>query len=65
MDINKETYTFLPDTNAENKDAAYLDIDRMINEGMAGGNVYSAGNHQNIEETHDMDNETPPNVNTF
>ena len=62
MDKKKEP-TFLKDTENENKDSVYLDIDRIINEGMAGGNVYSAGDFQNIEEAHDFDDETPPNVN--
>lgn len=63
MDKKKEPNTFLNDTENENKDSVYLDIDRIINEGMAGGNVYSAGDFQNIEEAHDFDDETPPNVN--
>ena len=32
----KEKYTFLKDTEYEGKDTAYLDVDRIINEGMAG-----------------------------
>ena len=63
MDKKKATYTFLKDTAYENKDSVYLDIDRIINEGMAGGNVYSVGNYQNIEEAHDFFDEAPPNVN--
>lgn len=63
MDKKKETYTFLKDTDYGNKDSTYLDIDRIINEGMAGGNVYSVGQYQNIEEAHDFFDETPPNVN--
>lgn len=30
---------------------------------MAGGNVYTAGQNQNIEEARDFTEETPPNVN--
>lgn len=62
MDKKKETYSFLQDTQYENKDSVYLDIDRIINEGMAGGNVYTAGNSQNIEEALDFIDEDPPNV---
>lgn len=61
MDKKKETYSFLQDTQYENKHSAYLDIDRIINEGMAGGNVYTAGNSQNIEESLDFTAEDPPN----
>ena len=39
----KATYTFLKDSEFEKRDSVYLDIDRIINEGMAGGNVYSSG----------------------
>lgn len=61
-DKEKETYTFLPDSEYGKKDSVYLDVDRIINEGMAGGNVYTAGNSQNIEEAHDFFDEDPPNV---
>lgn len=63
MGKNNEDYTFLEDSDHGKKDSVYLDIDRIINEGMAGGNVYKAGNYQNIEEAHDLVEETPPNVN--
>ncbi len=63
MDKEKETYTFLKDSEFEKRDSVYLDIDRIINEGMAGGNVYSSGGFQNIEEAHDFFDESPPNVN--
>ena len=51
MDKKKATYTFLKDTTYESKDSVYLDIDRIINEGMAGGNVYSVGSYQNIRRS--------------
>lgn len=63
MDKNKENFSFLKDSEFEKKDATYLDIDRIINEGLAGGNVYSVGELQNIEEAHDFLDESPPNVN--
>ncbi|KMY48993.1 hypothetical protein [Peribacillus loiseleuriae] len=59
----KEKYTFLKDTDYEGKDSAYLDVDRIINEGMAGGNVYQSGSKQNIEESHDFHDEEPPQIN--
>ncbi|MBB5354412.1 MULTISPECIES: hypothetical protein [Anoxybacillus] len=36
------------------------DIDRMINEGMAGGYVYSCHHATNIEEARDVQAEQPP-----
>lgn len=59
----KENYTFLKDSEFEKKDSTYLDIDRIINEGLAGGNVYSVGNLQNIEEAHAFVDESSPNTN--
>ncbi|CAH0221400.1 hypothetical protein SRABI96_02420 [Peribacillus sp. Bi96] len=61
--MDKEKMTFLKDTEYEGKNSAFLDIDRYINEGLAGGNVYSAADLQNIEEAHDFHDETDPNVN--
>jgi hypothetical protein len=61
--LDKEKMTFLKDTEYEGKNSAFLDIDRYINEGLAGGNVYSTADLQNIEEAHDFYDETDPNVN--
>ncbi|MEC0273709.1 MULTISPECIES: hypothetical protein [Peribacillus] len=61
--MDKEKMTFLKDTDYDGKDSVYLDIDRIINEGMAGGNVYEVANLQNIEEAHDFYDETDPNIN--
>ncbi len=36
------------------------DIDRMINEGMAGGYVYSCHRATNFEEARDVQTEQPP-----
>jgi hypothetical protein len=44
----------------EGRDQAYMDIDRMINEGMAGGNVHARHNTTNIEEARDLVGEQPP-----
>ncbi|MFB5282695.1 hypothetical protein [Peribacillus sp. Hz7] len=62
---DKEKYTFLKDSEYDKKDSVYLDVDRIINEGMAGGNVYTSGNNQNIEEAHEFYDEAPPNVNSL
>ncbi|CAH0344354.1 hypothetical protein [Bacillus sp. CECT 9360] len=57
----KEKDKFLKDRLYEGKDSVYLDVDRIINEGMAGGNVYQTKNgRQNIEEAHELTDEAPP-----
>ncbi|MDQ0217634.1 hypothetical protein ELQ35_06150 [Peribacillus cavernae] len=60
----KEKDKFLKDTVYEGKDSVFLDVDRIINEGMAGGNVYQAANDRlNIEEAHEFADEAPPQEN--
>lgn len=44
----------------EGRDKAYMDIDRMINEGMSGGSVHSRRDTTNIEEARDLVEEQPP-----
>lgn len=44
----------------EGRDKVYLDIDRMINEGMSGGSVHMRGEQTNIEEARDLKEEEPP-----
>ena len=45
----------------EGRNELYLDIDRMINEGMSGGSVHFRENiTTNIEEARDLDKESPP-----
>jgi hypothetical protein len=44
----------------ENRDELYLDIDRMINEGMSGGSVHFRESITNIEEARDLEKEAPP-----
>jgi hypothetical protein len=52
---------FLPDTNYEGKQKAFLDVDRFINEGMSGGSVHMRENTTNIEEAIEItDYEEPP-----
>ncbi|WP_185819520.1 hypothetical protein [Salibacterium salarium] len=36
------------------------DVDRMINEGMAGGNTHSIGKKEQIEEARELKKEEPP-----
>ncbi|MEH7116359.1 hypothetical protein V7128_02905 [Neobacillus vireti] len=44
----------------EGRDKAYVDIDRMINEGLSGGSVHARHDTTNIEEAHDLPEEQPP-----
>ncbi|MBU7595023.1 hypothetical protein [Metabacillus halosaccharovorans] len=48
------------DLNYEGKDKAYLDIDRIINEGLSGGSVHMREDSANIEEARDLIEEDPP-----
>ncbi|MGM7719279.1 hypothetical protein [uncultured Metabacillus sp.] len=48
------------DLNYEGKDEVYLDIDRMINEGLSGGSVHRKDDGANIEEARDLVKEEPP-----
>lgn len=63
MDPKHKDLSFLPDTQFEGKDQAYLDIDRMINEGLSGGSVHTREDAltANIEETTPFLEEAPPN----
>lgn len=47
----------------EGKDKVYLDIDRMINEGMSGGSVHARNDTTNIEQARDLIEEEPPYTN--
>jgi hypothetical protein len=44
----------------EGRDKAYMDIDRIINEGMSGGSVHGRQKTTNIEEARDLVEEQPP-----
>ena len=48
------------DLQFEGKDKVYLDIDRMINEGLSGGSVHSRHDTTNIEEARNLHEEEPP-----
>lgn len=47
----------------EGRDEAYLDIDRMINEGLSGGSVHRSEDRANIEEARELPSEEPPRNN--
>jgi hypothetical protein len=57
---NKKDVLVNKDLLFEGKDKVYLDIDRMINEGMSGGSVHSRHDSTNIEEARDLVEEEPP-----
>lgn len=48
------------DLQFEGKDKVYLDIDRIINEGLSGGSVHSRHDTTNIEEARNLSEEEPP-----
>ncbi|WP_199426295.1 hypothetical protein [Thermaerobacillus caldiproteolyticus] len=48
------------DSHYEGRDKYYMDIDRMINEGMGGGYVHARSDVTNIEEARDLTKEEPP-----
>jgi hypothetical protein len=49
------------DLNNEGRDNVFLDVDRMINEGLSGGSVHMREDSTNIEEARNLALETPPN----
>jgi hypothetical protein len=59
MEDKKENLTSIGSVY-EGRDKAYMDIDRMINEGMSGGSVHSRHDSVNIEEARDLVEEEPP-----
>jgi hypothetical protein len=48
------------DSLYEGRDKAFMDIDRMINEGLSGGSVHNREGAKNIEEAQDLHQELPP-----
>ena len=48
------------DLDYEGKTEAFLDIDRMINEGLSGGSVHMREDTTNIEEARDLEQEERP-----
>jgi hypothetical protein len=58
--MKKKDEAVKQDLNYEGKDEAYLDIDRIINEGLSGGSVHMREDTTNIEEARDLVKEKPP-----
>jgi hypothetical protein len=58
--MKKHRHKFLDDVSYEGRDSVHLDIDRMINEGMAGGQVHRLNTSPNIEEARVLIQEKPP-----
>lgn len=56
----KQDSEFAEDLNYEGREKAYVDVDRMINEGMAGGTVHRGDTAANIEEARELAPENPP-----
>lgn len=48
------------DLQHEGRDQAFMDVDRMINEGLSGGSVHYRYEMANIEESRDLVQEEPP-----
>ncbi len=51
---------FEEDLEYEGKDKVFLDVDRIINEGMSGGSVHMRDNTTNIEESRELTEEDSP-----
>jgi hypothetical protein len=56
----KKQPTFQKDSSQEGRDVAFMDVDRMINEGMSGGAVHMRHDSTNIEEARELHEEEPP-----
>lgn len=51
----------LPDSNYEGRDKLFMDIDRMVNEGLGGGQVSGQTGLIEPTTTHTMDDEAAKN----
>lgn len=60
MEKKKLKDKFLPDSNNEGRDKYFMDVDRMVNEGMSGGSVFMREDSTNIEQSTDFFPEDPP-----
>jgi hypothetical protein len=58
--MEKNKAKILNDSLYEGRDKAFMDIDRMMNEGLSGGSVHNREGAKNIEEAHDFHAELPP-----
>lgn len=61
--MSKSEKKFRKDLQNEGKETAYLDVDRMINEGLSGGSVHMREGLTNIEPSIELPQEAPPNQN--
>lgn len=52
--------SFKKDVMNEGKDEVFLDVDRIINEGLSGGSVHMREESTNIEQARDLSEEEPP-----
>lgn len=48
------------DSKFEGRDQHFMDVDRMINEGMASGLMINREDRKQIDETRNLVNEDPP-----
>ncbi|MDG5786382.1 hypothetical protein QA612_02690 [Evansella sp. AB-P1] len=48
------------DSNFEGRDRAMVDVDRMTNEGLAGGKDHITFSKRQIDEAQDLKEESPP-----
>ncbi|HHW39283.1 MAG TPA: hypothetical protein GXX18_19035 [Bacillales bacterium] len=48
------------DSKFEGRDRYFLDVDRMINEGMAGGTIINREDYKQIGEDRSFETEEPP-----
>ncbi|HEY4553838.1 MAG TPA: hypothetical protein VIG80_11630 [Bacillaceae bacterium] len=60
MEDKKGKNSFLPDSTNQGRDEFFMDVDRMVNEGMAGGHVFMRPDSTNIEQTTDFFEEDLP-----
>ncbi|WP_066316708.1 hypothetical protein [Bacillus sp. FJAT-29814] len=61
MGLNKKSEKMTNEgSNYEGRDKAYVDIDRMINEGLSGGSVHARHDAVNIEHARQLPEEEPP-----
>ena len=48
------------DSKNEGRDHYFIDVDRMINEGMAGGTIIHREDYKQIDEARSLEKEEPP-----
>lgn len=58
--VKKNDKLIEQDLEFEGRDKAFMDVDRMINEGMSGGSVHARYDTTNIEEARNLEEEEPP-----